>query len=134
MSGGIRDSRRTRLAAPPDASETERVIWDVSADVSAPLIALFVDWCLRESRAAGIERLYFLSRDGQVMMQVAEILGLRDSDPTDCRYLYVSRQALLLPAVGDVFQKNRHVVVGVVPRAAASPRAEQSTTRSMRSP
>ena len=70
--------RQTRLAAPAAVSEAERVIWEVSANVSAPLIALFVDWCLRESRAAGIERLYFLSRDGEVMMQVAGILGRRD--------------------------------------------------------
>jgi FMN phosphatase YigB (HAD superfamily) len=93
-------SRQTRLGAPP-VSEVERVIWEVSANVSAPLIALFVDWCLRESRAAGIERLYFLSRDGEVMMQVAGILGRRGPNPIDCRYLHVSRQALLLPAIGE---------------------------------
>jgi FMN phosphatase YigB (HAD superfamily) len=94
-------SRQTRLAAPTGGSETGRVIWEVSADVSAPLITLFVDWCLRESRAAGIERLYFLSRDGEVMMQVADILRRGHPHPVDCRYLYVSRQALLLPAVGE---------------------------------
>ena len=93
--------RQTRLAAPAGLSEVERVIWEVSANVSAPMIALFVDWCLRESRAAGIERLYFLSRDGEVMMQVAGILGRRDPKAPDCRYLYVSRQSLLLPAIGD---------------------------------
>src|SRR5690348_9872464 len=31
----------------------------------------------------------------------------------------------LLPAVGEVFQKHRDVVVGVLPRVAARPRAEQ---------
>ena len=34
-------------------------------------------------------------------MQVAGILGRRDPKALDCRYLYVSRQALLLPAIGE---------------------------------
>jgi FMN phosphatase YigB (HAD superfamily) len=96
--------RQTRLAPPPAATEAERVIWSVSADVAAPLIALFVDCCLRESQAAGIRRLYFLSRDGQVMIQVAELLGRKRPQALDCRYLYVSRQSLLLPAIGEDLQ------------------------------
>lgn len=98
-------SRLSRLAAPDHLRDVERTIWETTADVSAPLIVAFVDWCLREARQAGLRRLYFLARDGHVMRQAAEVL-LGDEPDIECRYLHVSRQALLLPSVDQHIERD----------------------------
>jgi FMN phosphatase YigB (HAD superfamily) len=72
----------------------------VAANVAGPLFAGFVAWVLRRAREEGIERLYFVSRDAQVMLRVARALH-REGDPELC-YLYGSRQAWLLPGVERV--------------------------------
>jgi predicted HAD superfamily hydrolase len=55
---------------------------------------------LRDARERGIERLYFVSRDGQILQRIASVLR-QDGDP-ECRYLYGSRQAWFLPSVQDL--------------------------------
>lgn len=71
----------------------DRVIRDVSAGVVAPTLVGFVLWVLLTAKAQGLRRLYFLSRDGQVLFRVAEILVRRLKLPLECHYLYASRQA-----------------------------------------
>ncbi|MCH5327161.1 MAG: hypothetical protein J1E29_08180, partial [Duncaniella sp.] len=63
----------------------------LAADYVAALYVPFVVWVLRSAEMAGIRRLHFLSRDGYVMMKIAEALG------TDLQlnYLFVSRKALM---------------------------------------
>ncbi len=75
-----------------------------ASGVVAPLVFLFVWWCLLNARLQGIKRLYFLARDGQIMHQVAEQLVNIWHLDIDVRYLYCSRESLLLPSfeqVGD---------------------------------
>jgi predicted HAD superfamily hydrolase len=70
------------------------------ADVAGPLFAGFVAWVLHSARDMGIERLYFVSRDAQVLLRVARAIR-REGDP-ECRYLYGSRQAWLLAGVDRI--------------------------------
>lgn len=76
-------------------SAHERHLRDVTAGVIAPVLVSFVLWTLHRAKQHGIERLYFLSRDGQILRHIAE--RLIDKKPElrcDTRYLYVSRQSL----------------------------------------
>jgi hypothetical protein len=66
-----------------------------------PFILGFASWVLQRARTMGIKRLYFLSRDCQLVWKVARQLAPGFGAP-DCRYLYVSRQALLLPSAEGV--------------------------------
>ncbi len=61
-----RASRHAR-AAVPAASGREAAIRDVAAGVAAPALIAFALWILAESRRRGLQRLRFLSRDGQVL-------------------------------------------------------------------
>jgi len=54
--------------------------------------------------ARGIRRIYFMARDGQIFMKVAQVLVQNWQLDIEIRYLYCSRESLLLPSferVGD---------------------------------
>lgn len=92
-----------RLAAAAQAArrqvragcEHERAIRDVAAGVAAPLLVAYVLWLLEDARARGIERLYFLSRDAEILLDLARILAPRLGLAIELRYLYASRRAWL---------------------------------------
>lgn len=67
----------------------------------APVLMIFAEWVLTQARAGRIRRLYFASRDCQMLRRVVEIVA-SENDAVECSYLYVSRQSLLLPSVRGV--------------------------------
>jgi predicted HAD superfamily hydrolase len=84
--------RLTRLQnAETDAHRS--VIWDTTCDVVAPLLFGFVRWCLDEARTRKLQRLYFVSRDGQILLRLAQIIAPAWGYDIECRYLYGSRKA-----------------------------------------
>jgi predicted HAD superfamily hydrolase len=93
-------SRLTRLECPYE-DEHRRVIWATGANVAGPILTGYVAWLLSDACTRGIERLYFLSRDGQILLRIAEIVRQKLDLPIECRYLYASRQAWRLPAIMD---------------------------------
>lgn len=84
-------SRQARMRAVLDGVHPDRAA--VAAGVMAPLLVAYGLWLLREAEQRGLRRLYFLSRDGEVILdvvrQLAEVLG----SEVECRYLYGSRAA-----------------------------------------
>lgn len=92
-------ARAARVAHAPATGQLGPAA-SVAANVAGPLFASYVAWVLHSAREEGVERLYFVSRDSQVLLRVAEALR-RDGDP-ELRYLYGSRQAWLLPGVDHV--------------------------------
>lgn len=97
-------SRLARLAQPTNTPH-ERALVDVAAGVGAPLLVGFLLWTLQRAREEGITRLYYLSREGQIMHRLAERLCQRLGFDIDNRYLYVSRRALNL-ALLDKFTRD----------------------------
>jgi predicted HAD superfamily hydrolase len=91
-------SRLTRLHA-PSLDPTKKTIWDTSSSVIAPALFGFVYWCLTEAQKQGIQRLYFVARDGQILQQIAKVICENWGLDIDCRYLYGSRQAWHFPAI-----------------------------------
>ncbi len=57
----------------------------------------FVLWVLSEACRNGIQRVYFLARDGYLMYRCAQIYVNKLQLPVECRYLYCSRHSLRLP-------------------------------------
>jgi len=96
--------RKLRLLDSAEA-KTDRVIFDTTIDVAGPLIIAYSAWCLRQAVERGINRLYFLSRDGEILYQIAERLNQKLRYPVELRYLFVSRQSLLLPALHDPLEE-----------------------------
>lgn len=94
-------SRLTRLNY-LDTELRNRVIWSTSANVIAPVLFGFVSWCLQQAVQDGVERLYFISRDGQILHKLAQIISKTWRFNVDCRYLYGSRQAWHFPALLEI--------------------------------
>jgi hypothetical protein len=90
--------RLARLANPAMGT-TRAPIWDAGCDVVGPLLVGFVSWCLDRARRLGLRRLYFVSRDGQILHRIAREISPRTGDTVECRYLFGSRQAWHLAGV-----------------------------------
>jgi FMN phosphatase YigB (HAD superfamily) len=95
LAGG---ARAARLSADPPTAHA-RALWTVGCGVAGPLLAGFVLWVLAEARRGGLRRLHFVSRDGQVLLRIAEVLRAALGWKLECRYLLGSRQAWHLPAM-----------------------------------
>lgn len=85
-------SRLARMST-PIASEHQRAIRDVTAGVAAPMLVGYVLWVLRRAKALQLDRLYFVSRDGEVLLRIAEQLSGPIGNDVPLRYLHGSRQA-----------------------------------------
>lgn len=110
-------TRAARVAQVRQDSENAHAA-ALGASVAGPLFAGFVSWVLGRAREQNLQRLYFVARDGQALLRVAEQL-VRPGDP-ECRYLHGSRQAWLLPAVERV---DRTDLRWVLEPELAAPRA-----------
>jgi FMN phosphatase YigB (HAD superfamily) len=93
-------SRLARLRQPA-ADARERALVDTAAGVMAPVLVGWTLWVLRRAQQEGLRRLYFVSRDGQVLLELARRLEPQLRTGIDLRYLHGSRQAWLLAGVGD---------------------------------
>jgi hypothetical protein len=99
LGSGGRAGERLAAAAARARAETpartahERAIRDVAAGVAGPLLVGYVLWLLLDARERGLRRLYFLSRDGDVLREIADILAPRLGIDIERRYLYASRLA-----------------------------------------
>ncbi len=75
-----------------------KAIIDVATGVAAPLLLDYVAATLRSSQLLGVERLYFLARDGQALYRIAGVLETLLRTGIDFRYLEASRTTLCLAA------------------------------------
>jgi len=76
------------------------------AGVAGPVLCAFTLWVLAEARSRGVRRLYFLSRDGEIFLQIARRLVGEDTGGPELRYLYGGRkvwQLARLEAVDEAF-------------------------------
>lgn len=89
LAAGI--SRFLRLSKALE-EEHLKTIWDTAASVAGPVFFFFVYWVLETAKKQGIKRLYFLSRDGKIFLEIAETIKKYWPYNIDCRYLYSSRE------------------------------------------
>lgn len=92
----------------------------IVSGVIAPFLVTFVLWFLRDARERNIDRLYFLSRDAQILLKIARVFK-RYIEIPECCYLYGSRRAWYLPSLMDD-QGNIDLRLVVNPNESTSPR------------
>ncbi|MBW4647073.1 MAG: hypothetical protein KME23_29515 [Goleter apudmare HA4340-LM2] len=98
-------SRLARLTVPALSSRQEAQR-DVAAGVIAPLLVSFTLWVLGRAQKLGLKRLYFVSRDGQILLEIARRLIKKLDFDCELRYLYGSRCAWLLPSITSVDEEH----------------------------
>lgn len=98
LSGSMKAARLSKFYNDPHL----QTIHEVSTNVIGPFLFHYVYWILSIARMEGINKLFFFSRDGQILNKIASLILEKeifcDFKPT-CRYIYVSRKTLYLPSV-----------------------------------
>lgn len=74
---------------------------DLVSQFLGPFCVTFASWVLGKAKESGIECLYFLTRDCQLILEAAKVLTPKFGG-IECRSLQVSRQALFLPAADGI--------------------------------
>ncbi|KAB0669563.1 hypothetical protein F6V30_12215 [Oryzomonas sagensis] len=86
-------SRAARVALAGEVTPLEKAFYNLGCNVLGPILIGFMLWVLERASKMGIQRLYFLSRDGEVMLDVAKFLADCLGIKIELRYLYVSRSS-----------------------------------------
>jgi FMN phosphatase YigB (HAD superfamily) len=94
-------SRMARLSVTV-TTPREAALRDVAAGVAAPALVSYVLWILLQCRSRGVHRLYFLARDGYIMMRIAERLLPKLGMECELRYLHGGRRSWLMASVTAV--------------------------------
>ncbi|MDE7169261.1 MAG: hypothetical protein K2N67_03595, partial [Mucispirillum sp.] len=71
---------------------------------AAPVLFIYVWHILLDARKRGARAVYFLARDGHILIKIADILMKKFSLDIELRYLYCSRKSLRIPTynfIGD---------------------------------
>ncbi|NUN64906.1 hypothetical protein HCU40_09110 [Pseudanabaena biceps] len=95
-------SRYTRLTE--SQNQKTLVIDDIAASVAAPILTAYVIWILQQAKVKQLARIYFLARDGEILLQIAKELAPKIYPEVELRYIYVSRQALRMPGLTKISQ------------------------------
>ncbi len=72
-------------------------ISEVGASLAGPILYPYVRWILRESLKNGIDRLYFVARDGWILQQIADKIIEKECYQIHTAYIYGSRVTWRLP-------------------------------------
>lgn len=67
-------------------------------EFSGPILFQYVWWILKTAQEKKICRLYFMARDGYLLLKIAEKFCEKFSLPIELRYLYCSRASLRMPS------------------------------------
>ena len=81
--------------------EKDSIYVQFAADLIAPLYVPFVYHVLQDASKRGIRKLYFLSRDGYILYQIAKIF-YRHFPNIELKYLHVSRKSLYYPGLDQL--------------------------------
>lgn len=86
-------SRHARLHTSA-STQHEQALRSGAASVLAPVCTAFAIWLLQQAQANDLERLYFTSRDGHVLLPIARRLAPLMGIDCELRYLYLSRVSM----------------------------------------
>lgn len=91
---GASRQARIRLGA---LTEPEHSIASVAAGVAGPLLLAYATWLVDRASHHGLDTLYFLARDGQILRELFVRIAEARGEQIDARYLFASRIALRFP-------------------------------------
>lgn len=84
---------RLNLEGEDDGKNVQRC---VSVGVMGPVLTGFLLWVFRKAKENNLKRLYFVSREGEILLRMAQRLLQKLPLQLDLRYFYASRQVLNL--------------------------------------
>ena len=109
VSGIAGAARRARIDR--ELQDRSGELWRLATAVAGPLLFGYVYWILTRARERGLRRLYFLARDGQILLRTAELIAQSCGMHLELRYLHASRRAWFLPSVAFGSAQEREAAV-----------------------
>lgn len=108
-------SRMARLNSRFECTDHHRTIYELGVSLAGPILFGYVTWVLKQAVARDIKKLYFLARDGQILLELGRKILPRTGADIDLRYLYGSRQAWNLPAMTSIGSRELEWITSVNP-------------------
>jgi HAD superfamily hydrolase (TIGR01549 family) len=93
-------SRLARLNTKSSRTNSNNILSQIGANIAGPVLVPFVIWILINSEKLKLKKLFFISRDGQILLEIAKLFNKQHN--VELTYLYGSRQAWHLASVLDV--------------------------------
>ncbi|MEN3015361.1 MAG: hypothetical protein ABDH21_04835 [bacterium] len=93
--------RAVRLSKHYSSSHLQKV-HEISSNIIAPFLYLYVNWILNKTKDFELDVLYFVSRDGEILHKISEIIANKRGINIQLRYLYGSRKAWHLASVDKI--------------------------------
>ncbi|HBV21296.1 MAG TPA: hypothetical protein DEF07_06215, partial [Nitrosomonas sp.] len=76
--------------------------WAVGFTIAGPLVLSFAQWLAKKAKADGMQRLYFLAREGQILKMVYDLWKANDTQAVASEYLVLSRRAITVPMISNL--------------------------------
>lgn len=95
----VAGSARVARLSHTSSDRENSALWRISTGVAGPQLLAFVTWVLIEASLAGIKKLFFLARDGEILQKLADLVARTYNLETECHYMMASRQALYIPSL-----------------------------------
>lgn len=76
-------ARVARVSSVP-SDEIEAALWRVATGVAGPVLTGFVCWILADAHRRGLRKLFFLARDGEVLVKIAKLAAAWAGIEIDC--------------------------------------------------
>lgn len=71
--------------------------YDLGCSIGGPLLYPYVKWIYIDCLKRGINRLYFVARDGYILKELAEQISIQERAAIEIKYIYGSRKAWRIP-------------------------------------
>lgn len=81
--------------------------WSIGFTIAGPLILSFVQWLAKKAANDGMECLYFVAREGQILKMAYDLWTSDDRHAVPSEYLMLSRRAITVPMITnleDIYQ------------------------------
>ena len=85
LSGVFAGAARAARLCGSTTTDREAALWEAGTAVVGPILSAYVFWVLEQARKAGVERLYFLARDGYILRKIAQELAPAVASSVDLR-------------------------------------------------
>jgi FMN phosphatase YigB (HAD superfamily) len=121
LSGLLAGAARLSRLSLSTHCEHNKAIIDTSCSVAAPLVIGFVLWTLKRAMAANVKRLFFIARDGQLLLSVAQILAPKIGCDIELKYIYGSRRAWQLAAIDASIDASLYTLIPSGGKSLSSP-------------
>lgn len=76
--------------------------WAIGFTIAGPVVLAFVQWLVAKAAADGMQHLYFLAREGQLLKIVYDQWVSNDANAIASDYLVLSRRAVTVPMISNL--------------------------------